>query len=47
MIGKLAPCSTEENYAAIEEDNCPEDSRYKLRTGEGGRSVSKPVLNVG
>ena len=36
MVGKLAPCPADENEAAVNEDNRPEDRREEFRPSKNG-----------
>src|SRR3989442_676865 len=46
MVGKLTPCPSDENKAAVNEHDRSANRRDKFRAWEGRRWVAKPVLNV-
>jgi hypothetical protein len=46
VIGQLAPRSTDENEAAVNEDDRSEDWGDQVRAGKGRWCEAKPVLDI-
>jgi hypothetical protein len=47
MVRQFAPCPTNENETAVNEDHRSEDWGDQVGAGKGGGSVPKPVLDIG